>query len=80
MMDTRVSSCTRTFVHVGVHVNAYYSHPPTHTHTLRRLRVLLQQLDQGDLPNVLEMKKTLSYAADVLLGLVPRPISEEEDE
>lgn len=54
----------------------------THTNTLisHRLRVLLQKLDQGDIPNISEMKKTLLYAADVLLGLVPRRISEEEDE
>ena len=31
-----------------------------------RLRLLLQQLDNGDMPSVGELQKTLSFAADVL--------------
>lgn len=76
------------FMHMHT-IALVYSYPSptctlTHSHTctliLHRLRLLLQQLDQGELPNILEMKKTVSYAADVLLGLVPRPITEEDDE
>ena len=55
------------------------THSLTNTHTHTRLRVLLQQLEQGDTPNLVQMKKTISFAADVLLKIVPIPISEERE-
>ena len=36
--------------------------------SLCRLRLLLRQLDKGTLPSISDLKKTISYAADVLTG------------
>ena len=75
-----VARWLQTNTHVLTHAfTRAFTHTHAHSHHTR-LRLLLQQLNQGELPNVLEMKKTLSYAADVLLGLVPRPMTEEENE